>query len=486
MKKFTILALLTLFLQITVSSQPNFDECTIGVAHGSATQDERPLVWKTRDWESNDDMRVLYRTDYNYKFISVYKKLWPNYPVMGVNEHGLALVKSATNDLTAATTGATPTEIMNHALGYCKTIDEFQAFLDSTNITGRQATGNYGMIDSTGAAVIFEAGGYEYWKFDAQNATDGYIIRTNFTINGGGSTGIQRYNRSSTLINNFHSGDSLNHKSLLRYQMRDFSDFSSLPIPIPYPHQVPGKPYGYFYTGNSICNHLSNSAAVIQGILPDEKPELSTMWAMLGHPACAISAPYWPIGETPNVAHGTYTAPLCNIAKDIRELLFDDPDNPLYINSYRMRDSVGGGLWTCTFPTEDLILQSAETNLNAWRNLDSIPVDEMLEAENYLAEMAYESLESCYENLTVGVEVLAVNNEFLIYPNPASNSFSLVLPHGIEGILIQIINIQGTIIMHQEVSNDNLSFNVSTFPKGLYIIRLYTNKSVGIKKLIIQ
>ncbi len=87
--------------------------------------------------------------------------------------------------------------------------------------------------------------------------------------------------------------------------------------------------------------------AVIQGILPDEKPELSTMWAMLGQPAAAICVPFWPVGETPSYAKG----PLCEIAIDIRELLFDLSNYPTSINSYQLLDSIGGGLWTCTFPT---------------------------------------------------------------------------------------------------------------------------------------
>ena len=49
MKRLSILIFSLLFLQLQASSQPGMGECTIGVAHGSATPDGRPLAWKTRD-----------------------------------------------------------------------------------------------------------------------------------------------------------------------------------------------------------------------------------------------------------------------------------------------------------------------------------------------------------------------------------------------------------------------------------------------------
>ncbi len=237
MKKLALLLTLLVpvftFSQIAVNSQSNFDECTIGVAHGSATQDGRPLAWKTRDFTSDYYMRISYATYCNYKFIYICPSSSPNYSTTGLNEHGLVIFKSNTYDLTPALTGPNDFAIIKHALGYCKSIDEFQEYLDSTNITGRSTTGNFAMIDSTGAASIFEVSGYEYWRFDAEDAPDGYIIRTNFTVNGGGSTGIQRHDQFPHVIACIlFSGDSLSHRNLLRYHMKDFSDHASQPYPL--------------------------------------------------------------------------------------------------------------------------------------------------------------------------------------------------------------------------------------------------------------
>lgn len=480
--KTSILNLLLLLVYITVSSQPGPMQCTIGVAHGSATQDGHPLVWQTMDWDISD-WEVRYIDTYDYKFISAYDNYYTYYPAMGVNEHGLAAVRSLTFDLTPATSGHNAHQTMVFALGQCKTVDEFQEYLDTTNIIGRTHTCNIAMIDSTGAAAVFEVGGHEYWRFDAEDDPNGFIIRTNFTVNGGGTAGIQRFNRSSTLVEAFHSGDTLNHKSLIRYHMRDFSDAFSQPYPVPYPGQIhPGIPYGYIPTSYSICNHISVSTVVIQGVLPDEKPELSTLWAMLGQPAAAISAPYWPVGETPAYANGTPTAPLCDIAIMIREVLFDNPTYLNCINTYKLLDGEGGGLWTCTFPSEDLILDSASVLLNKWRNLDSIPFTEMLAAEYDLAEMAYNSLVECHSVIT-GNDPIVVMNEFDLYPNPVDDILNISVTIREEIDEIVIFSQMGQVLKEQRISDKRV--DVSTLPEGIYIIEL-VGESQKIRKKFIK
>ena len=473
--------LLPLFLQLTAFSQSNFEECTIGVATGSATQDGRPLVWKTRDTDvTNNEAKFI--TAFTYNYVCVANAGSSSIPWMGLNEHGLAILNSMIYDLPSSGSGPGNGTVMRYTLGNCVTIDDFQYYLDSTNITGRTTTANFAVMDSTGAVAIFETGGNDYVKFDGAASPNGYIVRTNFSITGGGNAGIQRYNRSSALISDFHSGDSLNHKSILRYQMRDFSDASSQPYPVPYPYQVhPSIPYGYFNTNLSICRDMSVSTVVIQGILSDEKPELSVMWTMLGHPAAAIAVPYWPVGETPIYSNGIPTAALCNIAKDIREVLFECADWPEYINSFRLRDGEAGGLWECTFPEEDLILESAETLLNEWRNLDSIPVTEMLAAEDDFAETAYYSLVSCYDIL-VGSKQFRGNDEFKLYPNPVDDYLKISIAQGLEIDEIIIYNQLGQKVLRDN-SKDQI-LDVSSLPSGLYVIGVVCGERRFIGKFI--
>ncbi|MCK4577498.1 MAG: hypothetical protein KAU50_01830, partial [Candidatus Marinimicrobia bacterium] len=365
--------------------------CTIGVASGTATSDGRPMVWKTRDYIDKPNNEVDYNTSYKYKFIAVINA-GESYVRMGVNEKGFAIVNSSAYDLPEGSTGPGNGLTMRHALGICATVAEFTHFLDSTNVTGRTTQGNLAVLDSTGAAALFEVGGNVYWKYDAADtavAPHGYVLRTNFAVNGDGSgSGLERYARQQTLIGEYHAGDSLNYRSIIRHQMRDFSDLDGNPVPVPYPGQwLPERPFGYIYTGVSICRYKSVSAAVIQGVLLGEFAGLSTMWTMLGQPASSITVPYWPVGNTPEEAIGNPTAPLCDVANQIKALLFDYATNSYYIDSYKLRDGSGGGLWTQTFPVEDSIFSAAETLLVQWRT-DTLLVNEMLAAETAYAEYA--------------------------------------------------------------------------------------------------
>ncbi|HPS17182.1 MAG TPA: T9SS type A sorting domain-containing protein [Bacteroidales bacterium] len=457
------------------------EECTVGVASGSATKDGRPLLWKTRDNSSSPDNEVKYNTSFKYKFIYVADAGTSTLSWMGVNEHGFAIINSASTDLVSNLTGPGNGTLMRDVLGACKTIDEFQHYLDSTNITGRSTQANFGVIDSTGAAAFFETGGNVYYKFDTDSTANGFIIRTNFSVNGGGNYGIERYNRSNVLINNFFNGDSLNYKSIIRYQMRDFSDNNSNPVSIPFAGNWSiGIPYGYIYCEKSICRTSSVSTSVIHGVLPSEKPVLTTMWTILGQPASTVALPYWPVGYTPAEADGSTTSALCDKANEIRTTLFDYSSNDNYIDTYKLRDSVGGGLWHCIFPLEDNIFSETENFLDSLRLLSSLPVNLMLNKESALASYALNELNNCFSSLS------AVNNirndiaSIQLYPNPAKDFIFIDIKNSaeIKNYSVRIINNIGSLVYENKFSQAEIKINTDHFGKtGMYLIQVYDEKS---------
>ena len=469
------------------------EDCTIGVASSKATPDGRPLLWKTRDTTDRDN-QVYYNTSYRYKFISVITArsttAW-----MGVNEKGFAILNSVASDLPAGSSGVGNGTIMTYALGNFSTVSEFENYLIGTNVTGRTTQGNFGVIDSTGAAVIFEVGGNVFWKYDANDssvAPNGYVLRANFAFNGAAQNGlndgiysIERYRRTVQLMSDFHSGDSLNYRSILRTQMRDFSDFDSRPVPIPYPAKwISSRPYGYVYCYVSICRSTSVSAVVFQGVLPNQEPaKLSTMWTILGQPASGIAVPYWPVGKAPKEAYGTQTAPLCDIANQIRALLFDYPDNSHYIDSYKLRDGNGSGLWAQTFPAEDSIFRATEARIQQWRN-GTFSIQEMLDTESDLATYALETLQNAYSGLTTAIAYYddqVFPMDFSLdqnYPNPfnAATTIKFYLPAPCH-VTMKIFNSLGqeveTLISRSySVGNHQVIWDASHLASGVYFYSL--------------
>jgi len=245
-------------LQASAQAGP-WEECTIGVASGRATKDGRSMIWKTRDTDGYDNA-IFLNTAYQYRFLAVIDAGYRQNSWMSLNERGFAILNSALYDLVGGGSGLGNGAFMTYAAGTCASVTDFERLLDSTNITGRRTTANFAVMDSTGAAAIFETGGYNYWKYDAADSIlcpRGYVLRTNFSIAGGGSEGIVRFQRTNALFDGFFAGDSITPKSVLRFQMRDLADANGVPYPLPFHGTVGGAPYGYIPVEETICRAYS-------------------------------------------------------------------------------------------------------------------------------------------------------------------------------------------------------------------------------------
>jgi hypothetical protein len=165
MRKLSVVLVIAGF---TFFTSARSQECTIGAAAGRATADGRPLLWKTRDYLSEPDNKVQFITNLGYRYLAVTDDGNVTTPWMGVNEYGFAIINSNSTDLSdGSLTGPGNGTLMRMALTTCKTVTEFQALLDQTNITGRTTNANFGVIDTTGAAAIFETAHYAYWRYNA-------------------------------------------------------------------------------------------------------------------------------------------------------------------------------------------------------------------------------------------------------------------------------------------------------------------------------
>ncbi len=168
------------------------NECTTGLASGYATPDGRPLLWKTRDCNS-DYQEFHYVDDGRIPFISQVTRsqndLEPNWKYTeyfgGVNAAGFALENSNSYNLGDEAPGRDDDGcIIYLGLATCRTVEDFARILDSTNIAGRTLNANYGTFDAFGGAVMYETGGYSYTAVNAVEAPDGFVVRSNFSYSG--------------------------------------------------------------------------------------------------------------------------------------------------------------------------------------------------------------------------------------------------------------------------------------------------------------
>ena len=371
-KKSILLSFLLFLFFTSVFSQ---EECTTVVVSGSRTVDGRPLLWKNRDTSEQDNM-VLYFSGGIYEVVGVVtagntSSIW-----MGINSAGFAIENSLSLDLEGTSTGENGI-FMKNALQNCASVDEFEQLLINTNNPGRATKANFGIIDATGAAAIFETGNHTYAKFDANDplsAPLGFIVRTNFAFTGDGTGGGQeRYNRAVNLFTQKAQTSEISHEYILREVSRDLKNDQINPYPLPYEGTQNGHALGYIRTNYSINRYTTRSSAVFHGILPGEDPRLSTMWVILGEPACSVSVPIWVhAGATPAEMKGSTTAPMCDLSKIKKELCYTDTTadslSYQYIDTFALDNGSGSGILNYSIPIEDWTFSQTNIILNFWRN----------------------------------------------------------------------------------------------------------------------
>lgn len=385
------------------------EECTTAVVSGKATIDGRPILWKNRDVDDQNN-KLIFLNDGLYRAIGLTDTSSTLSVWMGVNEKGLAIENSNSEDL--GSSGAENGTFLRYALLHCASVDDFEDLLLQTNISGRQTRANYGVIDALGNAAIFEVGSNSYTKFDANDpavAPFGFIVRTNFAFTGNGTgSGYIRYDRAVELLTPQAINKSISHTSLLRTLARDLNNGVIDPYPLPYEGSQDGLPPGYIRTNNSINRYLTRSCAVFHGVLPGENPLLTTMWVILGEPVCSVAVPVWVMaGSLPPELSGSATAPLCDVAIAKKNNCYSLSSYPQYINTYRIDDGEGGGIFSFILPTEDWVLNRAASALAQWRS--SWPSTQTVsQVQNAISQQAY----SCLMSSSPASEILSGPRNF--------------------------------------------------------------------------
>ena len=102
-------------------------------------------------------------------------------------------------------------------------------------------------------------------------------------------------------------------------------------------------------------------------------------------------------------------------------------------------------------------------------------------------ESLHPKLVICYTKTTDTENSLKQDFEFNLFPNPATNSFTLKIDNSQqEPVFLQIINSNGEIIDQKNNIQSTLSIDVSNYSKGIYFVKIHSNQFVSTKKLIIK
>jgi hypothetical protein len=370
------------------------DQCTTAVISGAITVDGRPLLWKNRDTDQAQN-EVVYFSGGTYAVVAVIDAGSSGAVWMGLNSAGFAIENSYSPDLEGENTGENGV-FMKTALFQCAGVEDFERLLVSTNTAGRGTKANFGVIDASGGAAVFETGNHTFTRFDADGPSatlSGCVIRTNFGLTGNGTgSGRERYNRAVDLAAGRLSGLGLSHEFILREMARDLWTERADPYPLPFQGSVDSLPAGFIETSTSINRNTTCSSVVFQGVSPGEDSRLSTMWVILGEPVYSVALPVWPwAGAAPEELGGDTGSPMCRAAIMRRAACYPLETATAYLDTAALDDGLGGGLWIWTFALEDWVFSETAGVLADWRS-NPPAADHVARFENDLAARVF----ACY------------------------------------------------------------------------------------------
>jgi len=449
--------------------------CTIGIIKGDLTDSGRPMIWKTRD-SSNTVNYPVYDDSGLYPFIGLTHDVNPAQTWAGVNTTGFALLNALSLDLEGPS-GLENGNLITYALKNFSTLTEFEAYLDTTSSTERRLNGNFAAIDAQGNGAMYEIANVTYYKYDVNGSENGYIIRTNFSLAGEGTNGLERYARSQMIINELVSNGNINVQSLIDRHFRDFSDAEGNPYDIPFDGSTNGH-YGYIRINTSICNHISTSSQLIVGINAPE--QIPVMWTLAGFPAVTPAIPYMP------APFGFNATLMSVVSQDIKRSLSNIPNTTQLINTmYFYRDN-WQGIWDRVRGFETVIRSDFDGMVQSG---DFSGYTEWLSGKY---NSALSLMNSIYGDLSDSevYDTIPDVDFFNIstYPNPTFGSFNIAVRNSIESdsFTVEIFNIRGQLIQRQRLSNiSSATFTIDDRqPNGVYILKVSDGERVVSKKVL--
>lgn len=302
MRKITIISVFS-FLTLLLSVQST--ACTTAVISGKYTKDGKPMLWKNRETSYLNNF-LDYNSDGKYSYVGLVNSLdlkrtsiW-----IGVNNVGFAIMNSASYNLNfnidAKLTGKEGVA-MREALMSCRTLADFEAFLDAMpKPSGLEA--NFGVIDAEGGAAYYEFNHNGYVKFDANDpkvAPFGYIIRTNYSYTGKLGRESSGYIRSNTVNELFYDKASTtgltaqfiqqNVAKGLKHSLTNEDLFDK------YGYLLPNHPQ-YAHFRDYIPRASTSSSVVVEGVKKGQDPNLATLWSNVGFPLASMMIPTWVAG----------------------------------------------------------------------------------------------------------------------------------------------------------------------------------------------
>lgn len=273
--------------------------CTSAIISGKCTKDGRPLMWKHRDTGELNN-RIEYFTGKKYDFLALVDSPKSDVPQAwaGTNSAGFCIMNTASYNLKDDNVPSSEMDkegvLMFKVLGECKTLEDFERFLDRHHRPiGVEA--NFGVIDAFGGAAYYEVNNDSWKKLDVNDpktAPQGYIVYTNHSFTGRFNQGMGyiRYANAKHIIeHHLAENRSITPEWIFSDLSRSFYH-SLLNIDLVEDSELV-KGSGFFIDQDFIPRKSTSASIVFAGVKEGENPLNTVMWTILGYPPVSAAVP---------------------------------------------------------------------------------------------------------------------------------------------------------------------------------------------------
>jgi hypothetical protein len=353
--------------------------CTSAILTGKITADGRPLLWKHRDTD-NENNRMAFVKGVKYDFLALLNSPDPDgIAWTGSNSAGFSIMNTASYNLKDDTITGMDREgvLMYQALAECRNLSDFEAFLDRYPRPMR-VEANFGAIDAEGGAAYYEVNNARWIKVDANDpriAPQGYLVYTNFSYTGRFNEGMGyiRHQTATDIISRQAPLKNITPQWIFNHLSRSYYH-SLMGIDLLDAEFSPARTSGWVYDQDFIPRKITSASLVIQGVKPGENPEMTTLWTLLGYPPLGIAVPMWvKAGDRqPALLLRTSSsdhAPACDWALALKRRIFplDRGNGPKYLHFNRIYNPSGTGYMQQLAPFEENVFQSCRETIEQWR-----------------------------------------------------------------------------------------------------------------------
>ena len=377
--------------------------CTSAIFTGKVTADGRPLLWKHRDTDDENNSISFFKGA-KYDFLALLNSADEDGTAWtGSNSAGFSIMNTASYNLKEDTIREMDKEgvLMYKALSECRNLADFEKFLDNYPRPMR-VEANFGVIDAEGGAAYYEVNNTRWTKFDAndpQTAPNGYLIYTNFSFSGRLDKGmgyIRHQNATDIVVQHLAEGKKITPQWIFNQLSRSYYH-SLLKIDLLDAEYSPEKTTGWVIDQDFIPRKSTTASMVIQGVKTGENPEMTTLWTILGYPPAGIAVPMWvKAGEQqPKILlryDSSNHASACDwaIALKRRSFPIERGSGNKYMNFPIIYNSNGTGYMQQLAPAEQKVFLLYHEIIEQWRK-QGINLQQLIELNNTVETIVKEA-----------------------------------------------------------------------------------------------